>query len=688
MKKDFSKTAFFTLFTLFIFSDGLSAEENIKVDNALLTENDSSYPASFFDQYTPQNAMEMIMRLPGFFFDAGSSNRGFGGNAGNVLIDGVRPTSKSGGLEDALQRIPASQVLYIEVLRGGISAGEAAGQAIVANVVKKDTTTSGTWGVSAIRAANGVIKPQAEASVAIKLGKWDTSFDTKLGAQPEYRDVDIQYFDNNDEQIYNTDETRDSVKQEISFNGEGARELAGGTLTINTALSSDYFQGENERNKFSTLNMSSTGSDEYWLLDEEEKNHNTELGVDWVKKTVDDWKLRIIALTSSQDLHYENVEYSEFKNLANTYTSHYTQDTVEKEHIARITYGKIGETPFKPEFGVEIANNQLNSEVSLLENGVPKELEGADTVEEIRGEMFVNFVYTPNSLLTLEGGLTAEFSEIKAYSDEVKSQRYNFVKPRFSASYSLSDSSTLTLVAEHTVDQLDFNDFAASSDSIDGRETSGNDTLQPEQATSFYTIYDWRYSERGSLNIEAVIERRQDVHEQIILPSGNQGLGNAGDADFWFINANLSLPLDVILENGLLDIFYTYKDSSFYDPIISDYRTIYDYKPSDLYIEFRQDLLRYNFSWGFEYIHHYEKTKYYVDEIQKNSGNNFLKTLFFETTKFFDSKIRLDIKDSNGTLFTRSRYFYQDDRSGAYKGAEVTYITRDPEIELSFTGTF
>ena len=77
------------------------------------------YPAAFFEQYTPQNAMDMINRLPGFSFDRGSNARGFGGNAGNVLIDGARPTSKSGGLSGALSRISAAQVESIIILRGG-----------------------------------------------------------------------------------------------------------------------------------------------------------------------------------------------------------------------------------------------------------------------------------------------------------------------------------------------------------------------------------------------------------------------------------------------------------------------------------------------------------------------------------------------------------------------------------------
>ena len=65
-----------------------------------------SYPPSFFVQFRPANAQDMVNRLPGFTFNEGEDVRGFGGAAGNVLIDGERPSSKSVPLDQLLQRIP------------------------------------------------------------------------------------------------------------------------------------------------------------------------------------------------------------------------------------------------------------------------------------------------------------------------------------------------------------------------------------------------------------------------------------------------------------------------------------------------------------------------------------------------------------------------------------------------------
>ena len=62
----------------------------------------TSYPPAFFAEYRPTTAMDMIGRLPGFTFDAGTDARGFAGTAGNVLIDGERPPSRNDSLDAIL----------------------------------------------------------------------------------------------------------------------------------------------------------------------------------------------------------------------------------------------------------------------------------------------------------------------------------------------------------------------------------------------------------------------------------------------------------------------------------------------------------------------------------------------------------------------------------------------------------
>src|SRR4051812_9582116 len=81
------------------------------------TEGVTTYGPDFFASYRPSNAAEMVARLPGFTLDTGSSARGYEGSAGNVLIDGQRPATKTDTLDQLIFRIPASAVDHIDVIR-------------------------------------------------------------------------------------------------------------------------------------------------------------------------------------------------------------------------------------------------------------------------------------------------------------------------------------------------------------------------------------------------------------------------------------------------------------------------------------------------------------------------------------------------------------------------------------------
>ena len=188
------------------------------------SQNHSNYPASFFSQYQPQNAFDMIDRLPGFSFDRGDNARGFGGNAGNVLIDGARPTSKSGGLVGALKRIPAEQVERIEIIRGGVSAGDAAGQSVVANVIKRTDVTSGTWALKFRRAPYGDPKPNIEAAINTNLGEWEVVADIDVGYGPGFRKAVINNYDKDNVLEESAYEERENLGRFSFTNGQISRD--------------------------------------------------------------------------------------------------------------------------------------------------------------------------------------------------------------------------------------------------------------------------------------------------------------------------------------------------------------------------------------------------------------------------------------------------------------------------------
>ncbi|MBS0360025.1 MAG: TonB-dependent receptor, partial [Proteobacteria bacterium] len=97
----------------------------------------TSYPPEFFAEAHPNTANDMVGFLPGFSLDTGSGSRGYEGSAGNVLINGQRPVTKTDNLNNLLARILASQVERIDVIRGGAPGIDMMGKTVIANVITK-----------------------------------------------------------------------------------------------------------------------------------------------------------------------------------------------------------------------------------------------------------------------------------------------------------------------------------------------------------------------------------------------------------------------------------------------------------------------------------------------------------------------------------------------------------------------
>ena len=139
-----------------------------------------AYDAAFFTQFNPQNALDMVRQTPGFSLDGGDGRRGFSGAVGNLLIDGLRPSSKSQSLETLLSQIPASQVVRLELLRGAAIAGDASGASVLLNVVRTPSAGSGLWNIQ-LGQHSEAIRPSGDLSYSGRSGQIEWG----VGLSPE-----------------------------------------------------------------------------------------------------------------------------------------------------------------------------------------------------------------------------------------------------------------------------------------------------------------------------------------------------------------------------------------------------------------------------------------------------------------------------------------------------------------------
>src|SRR3990170_2088323 len=140
------------------------------------------YDAAFFTQFAPSTALDIVRRVPGFTLELGDEDvRGFGGAAGNIVINGQGPSSKAEDLETILARIPASRVLKVEVGPGDLYGAEYSGKAQVLNVfLTAEAGIDGTMTIKARHLYTGLITPDVSASTLIKRGR--SSFNVAAGS--------------------------------------------------------------------------------------------------------------------------------------------------------------------------------------------------------------------------------------------------------------------------------------------------------------------------------------------------------------------------------------------------------------------------------------------------------------------------------------------------------------------------
>ena len=646
----------------------------------------TTYPRDYFEQYNAQNAFEMIERIPGFTLEGGGDARGFSSNAGNVLVDNVRPTTKSGGLESVLKRIPAGQVKYIELLRGGNDKGsEASGKSLVANIIREQGTSSGTWQAIIRRTPENRIRPDLTASYATQLGDWQTSSEATVGNYPEDKTSFLQNFSPEQELTSETDEKIKFSKDWVRLSNESSVKTDEGLFVLNSRFENEL---ENEGKHRTINNINET--DTVWLLAEREKKQLVELSLDWTQ-LINNWKWRLLTLGVVDKQKYSNQENSyalvEEKNTS-LYLDSYQEDTTNTELILRSTFGKVLDTKFMPEIGFEIASNSLDTKVNSFADGIEEQLSNSDVVvSEIRAEVFVNGNYQVSEELSLNANVTAEFSKISVDGDNPEENNLNFIKSKVVANYEIDINNIINFQIEKMVDQLDFSDFSSSAEAVDDRVTVGNSNLVPTQTNRISLAYDWRFSDAGALTVQVFHEWKKDVLEKIILPSGDETLGNAGNGKIFGFDAGLTLPLDLLLTNSNLILLYQYKDTSFYDVIISDYRSLNEIIPVKYSVNFRQDITSVNLAWGVDYFNESYVDKFEVDEIQRKDRKGklslYLESGFIEgiKTSFRVSRVTKDKEIIN-------RSFFINDRSGASNGNELNYHQKEPVFELTLSGSF
>jgi len=707
---------------------GLSVSSTLAQD----TSEDGStviYPASYFEQWGPRTAQDMLDRIPGQGSGGGNSFGGGGGSGGggnpssggrglgsgsggiDIMIDGKRTAGKNNQAGGLLRRIAADQVREVQIIRGTSGELDVRGSDQVINIVLFEALSSNSisWDATGLMAQDESFIPSG--SIALNGQSGDLNYLLSLRSNPRYsHSVTYEHSILADFQPNDTiDEDRINERQnnELSVN-LGYALSANSSIRINALYAEQDSPTEIDR---ITRNLRTDPSS---LTVEQEDNpsdrDNWEVGGDYevTFNNGNRFKLLGIANQNNQDSTRQR-----FKLVDDVFEKNLFLNTnsVTEERILRSSYTMDVTSEQNVEFGVERAQTILDSSLVLAlrtSNGIPSEqydglvpqnVSNANSrVEEIRYEPFVIHNWTISPQMSLESTLIYELSEISQTGDVTKSREFEFIKPKMDLRYNLTPTIQLRGTVERIVNQLSFSDFVASNDEQDNdRNTvAGNANLRQQTQ--------WRYSfnteyrlpdDVGVLNAEVFYADHEDVIDRIDVSPSDDNLqsanGNIGDGWEAGVDLSASVRMGMIgLPNLLVTPSFLVQDSEVTDPFLGIERRFQSYIRGQFRLTVRHDIPNWRFNWGFQNFDRVDGGlyRYDVDDIEFEIGDPRY-NLFAEYIDRRGLTYRIDIQNASNNVRCRRRTRFVGRISAEIlEEIENQCTTTGLDFSLRVSGTF
>ena len=585
-------------------------------------------PATFPDA---SNAEDLIRRIPGAqaILDTnsqGQQERGFGSGGAQILLNGRRFPGKSNEITATLRRIPASNVLRVELISGATAGISVQSQGILVNMVLREGASvggSGSWEL------NGRFNNEGWADVdglisysrafgALTLGG---GIERNLWSPPSvgqgrYTDrtrAEVYYYPGGAiQEVRPQDWSRRHDKW--IFTGNADYEFANGA---NANINGLYETRKvTEIDVTNLIRYARSGAETLRALEYHERENP---GVDIYELSGeftsgfgpgDFTGLFIFRRQSNPTLDFRtrdeptrSVEVSRSASMVDT-----------GEDIARLSYAFQLPGGQTLELGAEGARNTLTQDLDVFfdfnNDGrlEPARIPIADPeVKELRGELFSNFKWQATTKLSVDASLNYEYSKLTTNYPLQPERKLGFLKPRLDLRYRYSPRTQLRVLVERTVSQLDFNNFVPSYNVTDDRVESGNPGLEPEKIWNYELGFEHRLANDGGLiDVKAFYDDITDAIDKVPLRDDRGILvsasGNIPSATLYGVEARVSLRLGFVgLPSAQVNLRGLRQWSDINDPFNGVARNLATDRGYAYDIGFRHDVRSWRASYGFNY---------------------------------------------------------------------------------------
>jgi hypothetical protein len=639
------------------------------------------YPAQFFAQYAPRTAYDIVQRVPGFTLDLGATQtnqgtvdvRGFAGTAGNVVINGARPSTKAETLDVTLARIPAQQIVRVELGPGDLYGSDYAGKSQVLNIIlSQQSGVDGNLTAAAKRWFTGYVNTDIQGSTEIRRGASTINLSGGTGRNRQLEEGTDRLTDPGTGALLEFRRKHNSYFNKDPFLAGSWALERGSDDAIRANLrwqpsSFDLFQS----NRVTTIGEAPHDDN----LIQTYRDPVLELGGD-VTRPLAGGAIKFVALETRRKRHDVD-QYIQRNGLLsdNATVNGGSEQSVKarrNESIARLSWTRSNLLGVSFEAGAEAAYNTLDDHTNLVAidedgNRVPIPLPIANaSVKEKRGEVYVNIGKTFSPAVRLDGGVNYEFSSLKVRGDANAQRTLKFLKPNIALDWKPGGGWHTQFSVRRTVAQLDFYDFISSGDLSSKRLNGSNADLQPQRTWEFRASADHKLLGDGLFKLDIGHDLISLLQDQILVfdAQGNafNSPGNIGTGKRYFATLTVDAPLDRLWKGLRAKFNATVQRTRVQDPISGRYRRFSGYFPGWQWeLNVRRD--SGSWSYGFDFTDNQRFTFYRTDEFDTNLYLGALMTAFVEYRVSSLTAVRFDVGNALSTHGARDRLIFSPNRA-------------------------
>ncbi|WP_158703087.1 TonB-dependent receptor plug domain-containing protein [Allosphingosinicella vermicomposti] len=653
-------------------------------------EGAKSYAPDDFTRFAPKSAYDMLRQVPGFIIFQPDERRGLGQASTNVLINGERFSGKSNDVVTELTRIPAADVVRIDIVDGAtLNVPGLSGQ--VANVIMNARKAFGgqfEWNPQA-RAKR--IQPNitnGQISVSGSSGKLDytvgiTNWSRANGnAGPEI--VTNGAGDIIDERQERLDIYVEEPKLTL---GLKHRSATGAIANLNASYQIYHLDADELSYRYNAIEP-----DRVRRFFEEEREWNYEVGGDY-EFGLGSGRLKLIGLRRFEHSPYSQYYVTSYADGRDATGQRFEQTADEAESILRGEYSwKAGAADWQ--VAAEGAYNVLdvNSALYGLVGGVfqPLPLDNAiSTVKEKRGEASITYGRPLSTKLTLQSSLGGEYSELTQTGPS--GLRRRFWRPKGFVSLAWKPTARLDVSGRisREVGQLDFFDFVAFVNVGSGTGDAGNPELVPTQIWSGQVEVTRSFGPYGTATARLFGRLYEDVVDVVPIGEDGQAPGNLDRASLYGIFWSSTLNLDPFGVRGAkIDLEMQFQKSRIEDPLTGIFRPLNNNQFRSVEVSFRHDIPGTNWAYGAGYSEFEQAWTYRLDTRERPFNSPGSVGAFIENKDVFGLTARMSFDNLLGTQEQFTRTFYDGRRTNGVLYSEFRDRDYGSIFTLSLSGKF